>query len=72
MKLKTGLDYSTDNFWADLDAGHLNPADILETPEEVQRVQNALAALAEFRVACEEQIVGFTVVEEHGSFERLL
>lgn len=60
MKIKEGCEASSDDFWYDLtDGGYLNPEEILENKEDVDRVNEAIKVLQEFRDSCEEQIEGF-------------
>lgn len=60
MKIKKGLDISTDDFWYDLtDGGYLKPEEICGDPKEAAKVNNAIGLLQEFKESCEEQIEGF-------------
>ena len=60
MKIKEDCKASTSEFWYDLTmGGYLNPEEILEDPEDVLRVQKAIAIVREFEMSCEEQIEGF-------------
>jgi len=60
MKIKDGCKLSTNEFWYDLTVGgYLKPDEILENPEDIKRVTNAIEILIEFEVSCEEQINGF-------------
>jgi len=62
MKIKDECAASTSEFWYDLtDGGYLDPEDMLEDPEDVTRVRNAIAVIREFEAACNEQIDGFMV-----------
>lgn len=60
MKIKQGLEISTQDFWYDLTAGgYLAPEEICEKEEDVEKVLNAIKIIKEFRDSCEEQIEGF-------------
>lgn len=60
MKIKDGCTASSDDFWYDLtDGGYLNPAEILEDQDDIDRVNDAIDVLLEFRNSCEEQIENF-------------
>ena len=59
MQIKPDCDASTDDFWHDLCEGYLNPEEILENEDDVQRVQEALGVLIAFRDSCEDKIEGF-------------
>lgn len=60
MKIKDNCEASTAEFWYDLtDGGYLNPEDILENKEDVERVNKAIAVIKDFERSCEEQIPGF-------------
>jgi hypothetical protein len=60
MKIKKNCTASTDDFWYDLtDGGYLNPEEILENPDDVKRVKDAIDTIKEFETACEKQIKDF-------------
>ena len=60
MNIKKGLEISTENFWYDLTmGGYLDPSEICEDPEDVERVREAIATICEFEESCEEQIEEF-------------
>jgi len=60
MKIKDGCAASTSDFWYDLtDGGYLNPEDILEDAEDVERVKEAIETIREFEDSCNEQIEDF-------------
>ena len=60
MKIKQGLEISTDDFWYDLtDGGYLKPEEILENQSEILVVKDAIEVLKNFQNSCEEQIEGF-------------
>ena len=60
MKVKDGCTASTQDFWYDLtDGGYLKPEDIVENPEDVRRIKEAIALIREFESSCEDQIDGF-------------
>lgn len=60
MKLKENLNISTSDFWYDLtDGGYLNPGEMLEDQADIDRVNNAIAVLMEFKDACNSQIEDF-------------
>lgn len=60
MKIKSGLEVSTDDFWYDLTSGgYLNPHEICENKDDADRVVAAIKVIEEFRASCEGQIEGF-------------
>ena len=60
MKIKQGVEISTDDFWYDLtDGGYLKPEEILENQSEILVVKDAIEVLKNFQNSCEEQIEGF-------------
>jgi len=60
MKIKEGCTASTSDFWYDLTkGGYLNPEEILESKNDVDRVKNAINVVMEFEQSCEEQIEDF-------------
>ena len=60
MKIKEGCTASTGEFWYDLtDGGYINPEEILEDPQDVKRVNEAIKTIKEFRDSCEDQIDDF-------------
>jgi len=60
MKLKKGLEISTEDFWYDLTmGGYLKPEEILENEEDIKKVKDAVAIIRDFQDSCEEQIEGF-------------
>jgi len=60
MKIKEGLEISTQDFWYDLSAGgYLKPEEMLENQEDIKRVKEAVKTIEEFEKSCGEQIEGF-------------
>lgn len=60
MKIKDNCEASTMEFWYDLtDGGYLKPEEMLENPEDVKRVKDAIEVIKEFENSCDEQIEGF-------------
>ena len=60
MKIKDGCEVSTSDFWYDLTlGGYLKPEEMLENPEDAERVNEAIAVILDFYDSCEEQIEGF-------------
>ncbi len=60
MKLKKGLQVSSDDPWYDLsDGGYLNPREMCESPEDAQRVIDAIAVVEDFIESCRIQIEDF-------------
>jgi hypothetical protein len=60
MKIKEGLNISTDEFWYDLtDGGYLNPRKICDDPADAKKVLEAIAIILDFQKSCEEQIENF-------------
>ena len=60
IKLKEGIEVSTDDFWYDLTAGgYIVPEDILENPADAVKVRKAIEVIKEFKASCIEQIEGF-------------
>lgn len=59
MKIKTGCEASTQEFWYDLKEGYLKPEEILEDADDVARVKAAIKLIEQFEEDCEEQIEGF-------------
>lgn len=61
FRIKEGCTASTGDFWYDLTAGgYLRPEEILERPEDVKKVQEAIDILTDFQASCENQIEDFT------------
>lgn len=61
MKIKEGLEVSTDDFWYDLtDGGYLKPEEICEDLTDAFKVKEAIAIVRDFEYSCEEQIEGFS------------
>jgi hypothetical protein len=62
MKIKEGCQCSTSDFWYDLiRGGYLKPEDMLENPDDIDRVKSSIKVLLEFKSACESQIDGFLI-----------
>jgi hypothetical protein len=60
MKIKDGCKASTSEFWYDLtQGGYLKPEEILENPEDIKKVQEAINILIDFESSCEDQIKDF-------------
>lgn len=60
MKLKKGLENSTQDFYYDLTAGgYLKPEEMCESQEDVKKVREAIETLENFKNSCEEQIDNF-------------
>lgn len=60
MKIKDGVEVSTDDFFYDLmEGGYLKPEELLEDENDVASVREAMAVLDQFRYACEDQIEDF-------------
>jgi len=60
MKIKTGCEASTDDFWYDLTSGgYLKPDEILENKEDIEKVNDAINILEEFQKSCVNQIEDF-------------
>ena len=62
MKIKEGCVSirKLDDFWYDLiSGGYLNPEDILENKEDIDRVKNAIEIIQEFEQSCDKQIEDF-------------
>ena len=60
MKIKQGLEISTQDFWYDLtDGGYLDPVEICESPSDAFAVSQAIKKIKDFQDSCEEQIEGF-------------
>ncbi len=60
MKIKDGCEASTSEFWYDLTGGgHIDPEDILEKKEDIDKVNKAIQIVMEYEQSCEEQIEGF-------------
>jgi hypothetical protein len=60
VKIKDNCTASTSDFWYDLAyGGYLKPEEMLESPSDAYRVREAIETLAEFEMACEQQIEGF-------------
>ena len=60
MKIKNNVEASTSEFWYDLTNGYLNPEEILEDENDIERVTQAIISIMDFEQSCEEQIEGFT------------
>jgi hypothetical protein len=55
MKIKQGDPVVSDDFWYDLtDGGYIVPEELLEDAADVERVNEALKTLNEFREALEQ------------------
>jgi len=60
MRIKKGLEISTDDFWYDLtDGGYLNPDEICAEKGDAEKVKEAIEVIKDFQDSCEEQIEGF-------------
>ena len=60
MKIKNGCEVTTSDFWYDLTSGgYLNPEEILEDPNDVKCVTDAVKVITEFETSCIDQIDGF-------------
>ena len=60
MKIKRGVEVGSSDFWYDLtDGGYIKPEEILENPEDIKKVQEAIQIVKDFQDSCEEQIEGF-------------
>lgn len=60
MKIKKGIEVSTQDFWYDLtDGGYLEPDEICDNQEDADKVKKAIAVIIDFQASCEEQIEGF-------------
>lgn len=52
---KKGVKISTDDFWYDLtDGGYIKPEYILEDPEEVEKIKNAIKLIDRWKFEMEE------------------
>ena len=58
MKVKPDLEVSSYDFWYDLTKGYIKPSEILEDPDDVKRVEEAVKTLEAFESAC-NSIEGF-------------
>lgn len=60
MLIKKGLEISTSDFWYDLiKGGYIKPEEILENPDDVEAVKDAISVLKEFRDSCVRDIPDF-------------
>ncbi len=60
MKIRDDCTVSSSEFWYDLAyGGYLQPEEILENQEDIDRVNEAIRILVEFEESCGEQIEGF-------------
>ena len=60
IKLKEGLDVSTEDFWYDLtDGGYIKPEEMCANSDDAYAINQAIGLLQRFKEACEEQIEGF-------------
>ena len=60
MKIRQGLEISTQDFWYDLtDGGYINQFNICENKEDAYKIHDAICVIIEFQKSCEEQIEGF-------------
>jgi len=60
MKIKSGLDVHSGDFWYDLtDGGYLDPLEICANKKDAEEVIKAIAVIKDFQTSCEEQIEEF-------------
>lgn len=60
MKIKSGVEASSCDFWYDLTkGGYLKPSDLLEDQELAKKVEEAVKLVEEFEEACKDQIEDF-------------
>lgn len=60
MKIKTGLDINSQDFFYDLtNGGYLDPFDICENIEDAERVYKSIKILVEFRDSIRESYEDF-------------
>lgn len=58
MKFKDGAEIVTEDFWYDLfSGGYIKPEKLLESPEDIQKVREAMKVLEDFLDSAEDQEV---------------
>ncbi len=58
MKFKKDAQITTSDFWYDIfDGGYIKPENLLESPEDIKKVQEAIKTLKEFHDSAEENDV---------------
>ena len=56
MKFKKDASVSTNDFWYDLtDGGYINPRDLLEDEADIEKINEAIAIVEDFRNEMEEK-----------------
>ncbi len=56
MKFKKDASVSTNDFWYDLtDGGYINPRDLLEDEADIEKINDAIAIVEDFRNEMEEK-----------------
>ena len=59
MKIKKGLDLTTDDFFYDLFEGYLDPDKICQNREDAKSVWKAMKIIEDFKLSCELEIEDF-------------